>query len=336
MKLTMWPIAILLLVFHSVALPHHSTSAYDLNEEVSIQGMLVRIDWANPHTYFWVEEAIDAEQVIWEVEGSPAAYLRRHGWTRETLRVGDRLTVRGNPGRDPEKPIMVMRYLQQGDTVLDRSLTSALASLTQKDAAIAERATSLSGTWGTIFDQAAILQFSAPWTVELTDEGRAAAESFEREPAIAQCAPDGIPRAMLSPDIKMIEVRDETVLISREWDGVERTVYMNVDSHDGAVESIQGHSIGHWEGGVLVIDTARFTPQRSGNGIGLPSGAGKHLVERLELNEDGSRLTYAFEVEDPQYLAEPIVGEQEWAYRPDLEYVGLPCDAGSASRFLNQ
>lgn len=330
-------LTICLLASADEAVAHHSRSAYDLNTEISIEGTIVRIDWANPHTYLWVAEDADTgEPLTWQVEGSPAAYLRRHGWTRDTLQVGDRVTIRGNPGRKPEANIVVMSYIQNADVVLDRSLGNALGSLDQSDAAVSERANSLSGTWGTIFDQAVILQFSAPWTVQLTEAGQAAVESFEREPAIAQCAPDGIPRAMLSPDIKMIEASDDTVLIRREWDGAERTVYLNVDSHDGAVESIQGHSIGHWEGDALVVDTARFTPQRSGNGIGLPSGRGKHLVERLELNEQGSRLTYSFEVEDPEYLAEPITGELQWAYRPDLDYVALPCDVNSASRFLEQ
>ena len=50
----------------------------------------------------------------------------------------------------------------------------------------------------------------------------------------------------------------------------------------------------------------------------------------------GDALTYRFELEDPEYLAQPITGQLQWAYRPDLEYVSLPCDVGSASQFLNR
>ncbi len=94
-----------------------------------------------------------------------------------------------------------------------------------------------------------------------------------------------------------------------------------------------GHSIGRWDGGTLVVDTARFTPHRLGNGAGLPSGAGKHLVERFALNAEGG-LTYSFELEDPEYLKERVTGTSQWLYRPDVEYVATPCDRDNARRFL--
>jgi hypothetical protein len=314
---------------------HHSASLYDGEVDVSIEGPIVRVDWANPHTYLWVrEDTAGGKQVTWEIEGSPAAYLRRHGWTKDTLNVGDSVTVKGNPGREPDGRIAVLRSIQKSDRVLDRDLPTALAAIAENDAAISERASSLSGTWGTIYAPEAMRQFARPWAGRATEEGQAAVDAFAADSFAADCTPQSAPRVMLSPDIKLIEVRRDVVLIRREWDGVERTVYLSVDSHDRADESIQGHSIGRWDGNALVIDTARFTPQRSGNASGLPSGRGKHLVERLELNEDGSRLTYGFELEDPEYLTEPITGELQWAYRPDLEYVGLPCDVDSAGRFL--
>jgi hypothetical protein len=71
----------------------------------------------------------------------------------------------------------------------------------------------------------------------------------------------------LPPDIKMIEIRSDIMFVRREWDAIERSVYLNLDSHEGAVQSAQDHSIARWDGDTLVIDIARFTPQRSGNGI---------------------------------------------------------------------
>ena len=63
----------------------------------------------------------------------------------------------------------------------------------------------------------------------------------------------------------------------------------------------------------------RFAPHRLGNGAGLPSGAGKHLVERFALNAEGG-LTYSFESRDPEYLKERVTGTAQWLYRPDVEY----------------
>jgi hypothetical protein len=112
-------------------------------------------------------------------------------------------------------------------------------------------------------------------------------------------------------------------------------VYLDQESHDGAVESIQGHSIGHWEGNALVIDTTHFTPLRAiMPHIGLPSGPGRHLTERLELNESGTHLNYSFELEDSEFLTGTMtVSGIELAYRPDLQYDAVPCDLENARRF---
>jgi hypothetical protein len=82
---------------------------------------------------------------------------------------------------------------------------------------------------------------------------------------------------------------------------VERVVHIGLDSHDGAEISNQGHSIGRWEGGALVVDTTRFAPHSSGNRAGLMSSSRKHLVVRFELSSDRTHLTYSYALEDPEY-----------------------------------
>ena len=139
---------------------------------------------------------------------------------------------------------------------------------------------------------------------------------------------------MVFPDIKTIEIGDEIVVIHSEFEGVNRIVHMNVSSHDGAAIAHQGHAIGWWEGDVLVVDTANFADHRMGNAFSLPSGAGKHLVERFELHPDGTSLIYSFTLEDREYLAAPISGEVRWVHRPDLELSVEECDLENARRYL--
>jgi hypothetical protein len=98
---------------------------------------------------------------------------------------------------------------------------------------------------------------------------------------------------------------------------------------------VLGHSIGRWESGVLVGDTALFEPHRLGNGAGLPSSARKHLVERFSLNAEGG-LTYGYELEDPEFLKERVAGTAQWVYRPDVEFTPTPCDRENAKRFLEE
>lgn len=66
----------------------------------------------------------------------------------------------------------------------------------------------------------------------------------------------------------------------------------------------------------------------------MPSGPNKRLTERFALSQDGTRISYSFEMTDPDYLAEPIGYELEWVYSPDFEMVRLPCDPESAQRYL--
>ena len=108
---------------------------------------------------------------------------------------------------------------------------------------------------------------------------------------------------------------------------------LEIDLNDGAAVTHQGHSIGWWESDVLVVDTTHFTDHRSGNARGVRSGSQKHLVERFELNPDRTNLTYRFELDDPEYLAAPVTGELQAAYRPDLDFVPVTCNPEAARRF---
>ena len=64
---------------------------------------------------------------------------------------------------------------------------------------------------------------------------------------------------------------------------------MDVESHEDASYSVLGHSVGHWEGSALVVDTSNFLQDPNGHGDGLASSVNKRLVERFELTEDRAR-----------------------------------------------
>jgi hypothetical protein len=51
------------------------------------------------------------------------------------------------------------------------------------------------------------------------------------------------------------------------------------------------------------------------------------------LDPSGKKLTYHFEMTDPDVLTGPITGDLQWVYRPDLSYAPLKCDPENASRF---
>jgi Family of unknown function (DUF6152) len=84
------------------ALAHHSFAAeFDANKSIEITGVVTKVEWANPHTYFYIDvENDDGEYENWAIEmGSPNGLMRR-GWHRNTLQIGDTVTISGSRARD--------------------------------------------------------------------------------------------------------------------------------------------------------------------------------------------------------------------------------------------
>jgi hypothetical protein len=84
------------------ALAHHSFAAeFDAGQPINLKGTVTKIEWMNPHTYFYIDVTEpDGQTVNWGLEmGSPNG-LMRAGWTRNTLKVGDVVTVEGSRAKD--------------------------------------------------------------------------------------------------------------------------------------------------------------------------------------------------------------------------------------------
>jgi hypothetical protein len=83
---------------------HHSISAeFDTNKPISFTGTIKQIDWMNPHIYTHVEvKQPDGKMVIYKVEGGPPNALYRAGWRRDTLKVGETVTVKGVRAKNTE------------------------------------------------------------------------------------------------------------------------------------------------------------------------------------------------------------------------------------------
>lgn len=333
-----WAIGVVLAsaVASAPASAHHSQAIYDSDQEVTIDGAVERVDWANPHVYLFIAETLDTgERVVWEVEGSAPSVLRRRGWSQDMLTPGAPIRVSGMPTRDLERHgVFPASIVYEGRDLLDRERIAA-----EEAAAVAEidaRADSLAGVWaGEEYPSDGGYPFAEPDT--LTAAGAEALAAFDDTTDRADCLGHLTPLAMTFHDIKQIRIDGDTVVVAIEGDNIERTVHIG-GTHEGAEPSRHGHSIGAWEdeGRTLVVDTTHYLPHPMGNVIALASSAEKHMVERLTLNEDGTRLTYSFVLEDPVYLAEPITGEVDWVYRPDFTFKALDCRLENALRFVQE
>jgi len=317
---------------------HHSSASFDEEAQIALSGVVTKYEWANPHVYIFLDgvETASQRRATWEIEGPPPSILKLSGWTPATLATGEHVTVSAHPARDAARNAALLMGVTKADgTTLSRYGNRSIGPETSY------KSDKLPGVWltlindatGRLFDES-LLKDPSVWP--LTPKAAAAAQSFNEDTDLPglRCVPYTAPWFLLIADTKEIEQRGAALLIRGEFDGAERTVHLDVASHDGAEPSLQGHSIGRWDGRALVVDTARFTEHRNGTAWSVPSSSRKHLTERFELGADGKSLTYSFVLEDPDYLTRPLSAEAQWVYRPDLTYHAEPCDPVNARRFV--
>ena len=80
---------------------HHSVGAeFDLSKRITLQGRVTKIEWMNPHVYLYVDVAADGKTANWACETAGPNTLARQGWSRMSLKIGDRVTVVGYRARD--------------------------------------------------------------------------------------------------------------------------------------------------------------------------------------------------------------------------------------------
>lgn len=97
-------LAALLAGASGLAVAHHSFAAFDVTTQKEITGTVKKFDWTNPHTWVWIDVANEHGGAdTWGFEGMSPNFLARRGWSRTTLKPGDKLTVTFRPMKNGEK-----------------------------------------------------------------------------------------------------------------------------------------------------------------------------------------------------------------------------------------
>lgn len=81
---------------------HHSFAAeFDGSRAMRLTGTITRIEWTNPHSYFYIDVKDDKGNVVnWSCEGAGPGALSRRGWSKGDVKLGDTLIVDGYPAKD--------------------------------------------------------------------------------------------------------------------------------------------------------------------------------------------------------------------------------------------
>jgi hypothetical protein len=319
----------------SAAVAHHSPSAYDMSgAQVTVEGTLTKVDWANPHIYLTLETAgSNGQRVLQQVEAVSISLAQATGLTRDVLTIGSTVVINAFPNRRGSGTI-----LGTDITTSDGSLYPLRGGRSSRQPIATVPANGLSGNWAPKPGGSSLMSTVHGWP--LTDKARAAVAELAsgRSQQTVGCTPIPLPMVAMLAMLRTLDVRDDRVVMKIDSDGSDatRTIHLDLAEHPANVEpSLFGHSIGRWDGDTLVIDTVAFTPHRIGLGFGVPSGPGKHLIERLTLTPDRLQLRYELTVEDPEYLTSPATHTAMWDHRPDLE-AGTPCDPENSERFRTE
>ena len=170
-----------------------------------------------------------------------------------------------------------------------------------------------------------------PWARELTNYRHSLALASE---PYTRCKPAGGPRQFMSPyGLEIVDLPElQRVYVFNVSNAQSyRTIYMDGRTHPrDLVPSYLGHSIGHWEGDSLVIDSVGFNENSWMNRDGLPHTSQLHLTERLtRVNVD--TLNYEVTIDDPGAYTAPWTSGYTLGWSKGLELFEYVCQENNIS-----
>jgi hypothetical protein len=317
-----------------VAFPHHASAPHFVTERtITFTGVLQSWRAINPHAVMMLTVTDESGTHTWRCEADGVAYIKRFGITGSTFKVGDRLEIKAAPGRrDPRLCLLREAKLPSGAWV-----SFSLQNLgKQQLAAPARQNTSVYGTWEPPVRRspapadppavtppaaaggATALATRAPILDKLTDEGRRALAKHDpiRDDPARRCSPVGQQRLWNAVASAFSIVRQgEKIVLRHEFMDAARTVHLDRRDHSRAgSRTLLGHSIGRFEGDVLVIETANFTPgvtqqyalDAKGALASLLHSDAYHMVERIRFVSERKQLEVRFSHHDPKFYTEPF------------------------------
>jgi hypothetical protein len=358
------------LLFITAALTSAAAYAttYDPSRQIHLHGPVTRIEWSNPHAYFFVNvKDPSGTTTNWAVQIGNPLDLEKDGWKPSLLHIGDLVTVDASPADGPAREALAKTI------TLDRTGMSLFAPSKKAGFRIAPEPTprwpdgrvrlgapaGKKGYWGAA-SASSLVESTAgkiPMTADglllnLSDADRVAPfqpwakvvyeyrqRTLLKDDPLSRCLPPGGPRQFQTPHgfqfVEQKELGRILVLLGggdRNW----RVIYTDgraQGQEDEAVRGYYGTSVGHWEKDTLVVDTIGFNERFWMANGGLPHTEALHLTERFS-RPDLNTLKYEVTVDDPRTYKRPWTGGWTVQWVPNEEIQEYFCEDNAESTFV--
>lgn len=106
-----WSILAVVLTFAGPTFAHHGTSEYDMSKTTTLKGTVTAFDFSNPHAMVTLEVKTDTSIEKWRAETNSPLLLARAGWTRNSLKPGDQITITGHTAKNSTNLIRVVNIV---------------------------------------------------------------------------------------------------------------------------------------------------------------------------------------------------------------------------------
>jgi len=345
-------------VITSAAAHHSFVTHYITDEPFRISGTITEVQLRNPHSFYYLDaETGDGQVERWELEAQSVALLSRMGIDRNTVAVGQRITVVGMRSRDPDRMVMFANefLLENGERyVMNRFQDDAIVQqpgiplpeegrfvVTVDAAPLSER---LAGIWlwrpagaHDVFNRGG----SSP--MPLNEAGLAGRAAYDplNTPAMNCIAPN-FPAMLYAPYLIRISISEDEVLFEHEYYDVSRRISLQQKTSLDESATEFGHAIGTLSADALLVESAGYLAHPAGlasdwegNGLGadIPGSSEKRLREEYTVSPDARYLHLNLTIEDPVYLSEPYHSTRVWERAgDDVTFEPFACDPEIARR----
>ncbi|MBV8842103.1 MAG: hypothetical protein JO307_04755 [Bryobacterales bacterium] len=339
---------------------HHSmTAMFDDKKSVTLKGAVIAYEWQNPHVFIYVDVDSGGTSTTWAVEMPSRIELKRVGWARDSVKIGDMIAVEANQARDGSKKVEAKSVTLASGKKLTAITTDTVPvpktapkatprwrdghprlgnipgetgywanpsepSLLQNTSKVRMNS---EGILANLNDSEKVAPFQ-PWAKGLYEYRQ---RNLLRDDPMASCLPPGGPRQFQAPyGLQIVEQpeRQRVFVMSgggnRNW----RLIWLDgrpLPKPDEGVASYFGNSVGKWDGDTLVVDAIGYNERFWFSNGGLPH------TENLKLNEkisrpDSNTLKYEVTIDDPGAYTRPWTSALTLQWVPNQELEEYFCD----------